>query len=117
MTSLSGSGSNNNSRTSLSGAFPESSDNRPQSGSGDITNEAVYNHGYAEEQQRLHNNTHSNLLALSGPTTLPPSYTGVTRQVSNRSSVPNLARQQQGQQDMYRSHETPGAVDDNKKPS
>jgi len=95
--------------STMPGAFPESPNDQSSSGPTDITDEAVYNPGYTEEQQRLCNSIHTTLLNPSSPaTTLPSTQAGVARHVSNRSSMPNLAHQQ-GQQNMYRSPEGPGA--------
>lgn len=94
----------------MPGAFPVSANDFSKFGSADVANEVEYDPGYADEQQHHRHSIHSTTLLIpSGPSaTLPPTNTGLARHVSTRSSMPNLAHQQ-GKQDIYRPHETPGA--------
>ncbi|KAI7828647.1 hypothetical protein BC939DRAFT_62283 [Gamsiella multidivaricata] len=77
--------------SSIPGAFPESL-NEPQTSSTEIFNKAAPNPAYSATEQRRRNSTHSTLLNPSSPNaTLSPPKAAVSRQVSNRFSMPNLA--------------------------
>ncbi|KAF9109980.1 cytokinesis protein 3 [Mortierella sp. AM989] len=99
--------------STLPGAFPDSN-GLQESSPVEISDEAVYSHGYTPDQQRR-NSASIALLNPSGPSTsLSPARSVNGKHVSNRYSMPNLAgdclKQQQQlhqqNQGIYNSHNT-----------
>ncbi|KAF9570881.1 cytokinesis protein 3 [Mortierella alpina] len=91
----------------LPGAYPFAP-SESQTEAARVTNEAVYNPTYAEQQSRNPNSDKSKLLNPSGPDgSLKSSQAGVGRHLSNRFSMPNLAGDALTQQQQHQRLQSP----------